>query len=149
MAARGALIAYATGARLGRRRRPARHNSVFTRHLAEEMLTEGVEVEQMFKNVRVKVMRDTEQRQVPWVNTSMTNNFSFNPVLANGREEEARRADLARLQALLDQREKSKSSSNRNSSRWPSGWPRRSSKPQSRQVRRLPQRRVPLPMRAA
>ncbi len=106
MAARGALIAYATAPGSVAEDGPPGTNSVFTRHLAKEMLAEGVEVEQMFKNVRVKVMRDTEQRQIPWVNTSMTNNFSFNPVLPNSRDDEARRADLARLQALLDQREK-------------------------------------------
>ena len=110
MAARGALIAYATAPGASAEDGPAGTNSVFTRHLAREMLVEGIEVEQMFKNVRVKVMRDTGQRQIPWVNTSLTSNFAFNP-RANGAEAErgadgARRDDLARLQALLDQRER-------------------------------------------
>ena len=39
----------------------------------------GVEIEQMFKNVRVRVLRDTAGRQLPWVNTSLTSNFTFNP----------------------------------------------------------------------
>jgi hypothetical protein len=43
------------------------------------MMVPGLEVEQMFKNVRVKVLRDTRERQLPWVNTSLTSNFSFNP----------------------------------------------------------------------
>ena len=33
----------------------------------------------MLKNVRVKVLRDTQERQIPWVNTSMVVNFVFNP----------------------------------------------------------------------
>jgi type VI secretion system VasD/TssJ family lipoprotein len=33
----------------------------------------------MMKAVRVKVLRDTAQRQIPWVNTSMVVNFMFNP----------------------------------------------------------------------
>ena len=106
MAARGALIAYATAPGATAEDGPPGTNSVFTRHLAKEMLGEGVEVEQMFKNVRVKVMRDTDQRQIPWVNTSMTNNFSFNPVVNADQGGAARREELARLQALLDQREK-------------------------------------------
>ncbi|MEP6558672.1 MAG: caspase family protein, partial [Burkholderiales bacterium] len=106
MAARGALIAYATAPGATAEDGPPGTNSVFTRHLAKEMLTEGVEVEQMFKNVRVKVMRDTQERQIPWVNTSMTRNFSFNPALGNGGDDEAKREDLARLQALLGQRER-------------------------------------------
>ena len=105
MAARGALIAYATAPGAIAEDGPPGTNSVFTRHLAKEMLTENVEVEQMFKNVRVKVMRDTLQRQVPWVNTSMTTNFSFNPIRGPSREEQARREDLARLQQLLEQRD--------------------------------------------
>ena len=106
MAARGALIAYATAPGATAEDGPPGTNSVFTRHLAKEMLTEGVEVEQMFKNVRVKVMRDTQERQIPWVNTSMTRNFSFNPALGSGGDDAAKREDLARLQALLDQRER-------------------------------------------
>ncbi|MEO8248986.1 MAG: caspase family protein [Burkholderiales bacterium] len=106
MAARGALIAYATAPGATAEDGPPGTNSVFTRHLAKELLTEGVEVEQMFKSVRVKVMRDTHERQVPWVNTSMTRNFSFNPARAGTGDDAAKREDLARLQALLDQREK-------------------------------------------
>ena len=39
---------------------------------------EGLEVEEMLKNVRVKVLRETHERQLPWVNTSMVVNFVFN-----------------------------------------------------------------------
>ena len=105
MAARGALIAYSSAPGATAEDGPPGTNSVYTRHLVKEMLVEGIEVEQMFKQVRVKVLRDTNQRQVPWVNTSLTANFSFNP-RPRTDDEVGRRLDLARLQELLDQRER-------------------------------------------
>ncbi len=92
MNARGALIAYSSAPGAPAEDGVPGTNSVFTRHLVQEMLVEGLEVEQMFKNVRVKVLRDTNQRQIPWTNTSLTVNFSFNP--ARGPSP----AELARLE---------------------------------------------------
>lgn len=106
MGARGALIAYSSAPGATAEDGPAGTNSIFTRHMVKEMLVEGLEVEQMFKNVRVKVLRDTNQRQIPWVNSSMTSNFSFNPRAAGDPVEAARREDLVRLQASLDKRER-------------------------------------------
>jgi uncharacterized caspase-like protein len=78
-AARGTLIAFSAGPGAASEDGPPGSNSIYSRHLADEMMREGIEVEQMLKNVRVKVLRDTKERQVPWVNTSLTVNFSFNP----------------------------------------------------------------------
>lgn len=78
-AARGTLIAFSAGPGAASEDGPPGSNSTYSRHLTDEMMREGIEVEQMFKNVRVKVLRDTRERQVPWVNTSLTVNFSFNP----------------------------------------------------------------------
>lgn len=106
MGARGALIAYSSAPGATAEDGPAGTNSIFTRHMVKEMLVEGLEIEQMFKNVRVKVLRDSNQRQIPWVNSSMTSNFSFNPRAAGDPVEAARREDLVRLQASLDKRER-------------------------------------------
>ena len=106
MGARGALIAYSSAPGATAEDGPVGTNSIFTRHMVKEMLVEGLEVEQMFKNVRVKVLRDSNQRQIPWVNSSMTSNFSFNPRAAGDPVEAARREDLVRLQASLDKRER-------------------------------------------
>jgi uncharacterized caspase-like protein len=106
MGARGALIAYSSAPGATAEDGPVGTNSIFTRHLVKEMLVEGLEVEQMFKNVRVKVLRDTNQRQIPWLNSSMTTNFSFNPRAAGEPVEAGRREDLVRLQASLDKRER-------------------------------------------
>lgn len=79
MGARGTLIAFASAPGAAAEDGPDGGNSVYSKSLAEEMTVPGVEVEQMFKNVRVRVLRDTNGRQLPWVNTSLTSDFSFNP----------------------------------------------------------------------
>jgi type VI secretion system VasD/TssJ family lipoprotein len=77
MAAPGALIAFAAAPGRTAEDGPPGGNSVYSRHLAAEMLVPGIEVEEMFKNVRIKVLRETNERQIPWVNTSMVSNFVF------------------------------------------------------------------------
>jgi hypothetical protein len=79
MGARGTLIAFASSPGASAEDGPTGGNSVYTKNLAEEMMAPRLEVEQMFKNVRVKVLHDTDGRQLPWVNTSLTSNFAFNP----------------------------------------------------------------------
>ncbi|RYF16057.1 MAG: type VI secretion system lipoprotein TssJ [Comamonadaceae bacterium] len=79
MAAPGALIAFSAAPGRVAEDGPAGGNSVYTHHLAAELRTAGIEVEEMMKAVRIKVLRDTMQRQIPWVNTSMVVNFMFNP----------------------------------------------------------------------
>lgn len=79
MAAPGALIAFSAAPGRAAEDGPVGGNSIYTRHLASELRAAGVEAEDMFKAVRIKVLRDTAQRQIPWVNTSMVVNFMFNP----------------------------------------------------------------------
>ena len=77
-AAPGALIAFSAAPGRVAEDGPPGTNSIYTRNLAQEMRAEGIEVEEMLKNVRVKVLRETQERQIPWVNTSMVVNFVFN-----------------------------------------------------------------------
>ncbi|MEJ8847796.1 type VI secretion system lipoprotein TssJ [Variovorax rhizosphaerae] len=79
MAAPGALIAFSAAPGRVAEDGPIGGNSVYTKHLATELKTPGVDVEEMMKAVRIKVLRDTAERQIPWVNTSMVVNFMFNP----------------------------------------------------------------------
>jgi type VI secretion system VasD/TssJ family lipoprotein len=79
MAAPGALIAFSAAPGRTAEDGPPGTNSIYCRLLAQEMRVEGLEVEEMLKNVRVKVLRETHERQLPWVNTSMVVNFVFNP----------------------------------------------------------------------
>ena len=90
MNAKGTLIAYASAPGAAAEDGIPGTNSIFTRHLVAEMPVEGIEVEQMFKNVRVKVSHDTNQRQMPWTNTSLIVNFSFNPARGPSPSELAR-----------------------------------------------------------
>jgi len=79
MAAPGALIAFSAAPGRTAEDGPPGTNSIYCRLLAQEMRVPGLEVEEMLKNVRVKVLRETQERQLPWVNTSMVVNFVFNP----------------------------------------------------------------------
>lgn len=102
MGARGTLIAFASAPGAPAEDGPSGRNSVYTKNLAEEMMVPGLEVEQMFKNVRVKVLRDTSDRQLPWVNTSLTSNFSFNPSPDRPQTgDSARQAQIQRLETEL------------------------------------------------
>ena len=61
-------------------------NSPYTAALVDVMKEPGLAIEQVFKNVRLKVNKVTEGRQVPWESSSLTANFAFvpglNPVIA-------------------------------------------------------------------
>lgn len=70
-ASKGTLIAYATSpgdvAADGKGK-----NSPYTKSLAKAMLTPGLTVERMFKEVRNQVVNATNSRQVPWEASSLT-----------------------------------------------------------------------------
>jgi len=72
----GTLIAYATSpgnvAYDGDER-----NSPYTQHLLNVMKTPGLKLEEVFKQVRVSVMAETDNKQVPWESSSLTGDFYF------------------------------------------------------------------------
>jgi len=72
----GTLIAYSTApgkvAADGRGR-----NSPYTQALARAIRTPGAPVEEVFKEVRVRVMDKTGSQQVPWESSSLTGSFYF------------------------------------------------------------------------
>jgi type VI secretion system VasD/TssJ family lipoprotein len=104
MAAPGALIAFSAAPGRTAEDGPPGTNSIYSRHLAQEMRAEGIEVEEMLKNVRVKVLRETRERQIPWVNTSMVVNFVFNPGAAAMAAVPASRPPTARFEAAAASR---------------------------------------------
>lgn len=74
----GALIAFATS--------PGQtaidgdgKNSVFTKHLARELDKPGATLEDVFKQVRAEVQRETKNRQKPTEVSSLTGTFYFRP----------------------------------------------------------------------
>jgi len=86
----GSLIAYSTGpgktALDGYNR-----NSPFTSGLLEYINTPNLNIEALFKLVRIKVMNNTDGEQVPWESTSLTGDFYFN---ADQDKTQTRLADI-------------------------------------------------------
>ena len=54
-------------------------NSPFTKHLLQAMQQPNQPIEEVFKEVRRNVSRETAGTQVPWESTSLTGFFSFRP----------------------------------------------------------------------
>jgi uncharacterized caspase-like protein len=89
-------------------------NGVYTKYLLAEMHKPGVQIEQVFKNVRNGVMKETSNKQIPWESSSMRGDFAFRPGVAAGtaeavaealkREREAQRVEMEKmLAAALEQ----------------------------------------------
>ncbi len=73
----GTLIAYATSPGNVAADGDGR-NSYYTKHLLREMRDPKLTIEKVFKNVRVGVIQETNNRQVPWESSSLTGDFYFN-----------------------------------------------------------------------
>lgn len=52
-------------------------NSIYTRHLVENLVLPAMPVEQMFKEVRIAVTRETQDKQIPWESSSLMGDFYF------------------------------------------------------------------------
>lgn len=74
----GTLIAYATAPGRVAADGPGSHG-VYTEELLKALTEPGLTVEDVFKRVRVNVMRATGEAQVPWESSSLTGNFVFTP----------------------------------------------------------------------
>jgi hypothetical protein len=54
-------------------------NGLYTQHLLKAIMAPGTKIEDVFKNVRTNVRRDTEGKQIPWESTSLEGDFVFVP----------------------------------------------------------------------
>lgn len=54
-------------------------HSVYARHLLANLPTPGLQIEQLFKRVRIAVAEETGRVQVPWESSSLTGDFCFKP----------------------------------------------------------------------
>jgi uncharacterized caspase-like protein len=100
----GTLLAYATAPGKVAEDGPG-PNSLYTMHLAKQLLTPGLPVESMFKRVREAVIEGTGQQQVPWESSSLLGEFAFvpgvaAPVAANAAQEAA--GELAFWKSIED-----------------------------------------------
>jgi len=77
-------------------------NSPFTAALAEAIATTGVPIEQVFKQVRVKVLDLTKGRQTPWDTSSLTAQFVFHPAAVQSAEDIAAQQLWESVQATKD-----------------------------------------------
>lgn len=77
-------------------------NSPFTTALAREMTRPGLPVEQMFKQVRVSVLEQTNGLQTPWDTSSLTNDFTFVNAPVEDPEDLAARSLWESVQATKD-----------------------------------------------
>jgi uncharacterized caspase-like protein len=68
----GTLVAFSTSPGNVADDGAGERNSLYTRHLVRNLATPGLAIEQMFKRVRVGVMRESAQRQRPWEESSLT-----------------------------------------------------------------------------
>jgi uncharacterized caspase-like protein len=72
----GSLIAYSTSP--GRTASDGSgSNGLYTSALLENIKTPGINILQMFQNVRRTVSSKSEKQQIPWESTSLTNDFFF------------------------------------------------------------------------
>jgi len=75
----GTFIAFSTAPGAVARDGAGAVHSVYTRHLLANLEIPGLTVEQVFKRVRVSVLNDTDQSQMPWENSSLIGDFCFKP----------------------------------------------------------------------
>ncbi|MEO8241459.1 MAG: caspase family protein [bacterium] len=78
----GTFLAYATEPRAVALDGADGH-SPFTKALAAMMVSQGLPIEEMFKQVRVAVRDATSNRQTPWDTSSLTGDFTFAPVASD------------------------------------------------------------------
>ena len=55
----------------------AGQNGLYTQHLLTAMRLPGIKLEDVFKQVRANVRRDSQNKQVPWESTSLEGDFYF------------------------------------------------------------------------
>ncbi len=77
-------------------------NGLYTQHLAKVISNPGLPVEEVFKQVRTLVRRDSNNQQTPWENTALEGQFYFQPtqVAASGAAR-VESADATRLELSL------------------------------------------------
>jgi WD40 repeat protein len=71
----GSLIAFSTSPGKTAPDGPAGGNSYYTAALAQTMAEPGVNIEEVFKKVRIAVHGKTKGEQIPWESTSLTGDF--------------------------------------------------------------------------
>ena len=98
----GTFLAYSTEPGATALDGPKGTNSPFTAALAREIKRPGQPLEQVFKEVRRSVLKETFNTQTPWDTSSLTADFYFVPVVALTPEQEAEKQLWGALSASND-----------------------------------------------
>ena len=77
-------------------------NGIYTQHLLASLGQPGVPVEQVFKRVRVGVMKDTRNAQVPWESSSLVGDFYFKPGAATPTTTDPAAIELTFWESIKD-----------------------------------------------
>jgi len=86
-------------------------NGLYSQHLIESVRRPGLKIEEVFKQVRAAVRRDSSGKQTPWESTSLEGDFYFHPVdLASAdavrKQQEQERLESAVKVAVAQERER-------------------------------------------
>jgi hypothetical protein len=76
-APQGTLVAFSTAPGAAAMDGRGSANSLYTRHLLENISVPGLPVEQLFKRVRIAVAQETRRMQIPWESSSLMGDFCF------------------------------------------------------------------------
>lgn len=77
-APKGSLVAYATAPDSVAADGTGK-NGIYTGQLLKNLHMPGLGIEELLKQVRIGVLRETGEKQVPWESSSLTGHFVFNP----------------------------------------------------------------------
>jgi uncharacterized caspase-like protein len=78
-APKGTLIAFSTAPGKSAMDGKGKH-SIYSEQLAMQIRTPGLQIEEVFKRVRVAVTSKTADQQIPWETTSLIGNLTFVPL---------------------------------------------------------------------
>ena len=62
-------------------------NSPYAKHLMQAMKSKDIKIEDVFKEVLREVRKETEGKQIPWIASSLQEDFYFNPSLPTSLQE--------------------------------------------------------------
>jgi uncharacterized caspase-like protein len=96
----GTVIAFATAPGSVASDGPGR-NGLYTQHLIEFVARPGLKLEDVFKQVRSAVRRDSNGQQIPWESTSLEGDFYFHSVAAAITEGARKQEEQARLEEMV------------------------------------------------
>jgi uncharacterized caspase-like protein len=76
-------------------------NGLYSQHLIESVRRPGLKIEEVFKQVRAAVRRDSNGKQTPWESTSLEGDFYFHPVDLASAEAVRKQQEQERLEAAV------------------------------------------------